>query len=232
MRTALVILTIPTLAVAGLAGCTLRPAGDPVSQERDIEAVTAVVLESAGDLRISEGEPSLVIHAGSRVIESLTSDVRGDQLVLGTDRRLPFGPGEVRYELTLPSLGSVRVSGAGDVDGSVSGDTLELEIDGAGDVAFDGIDASSVSVSIDGSGEVELSGDADELDIRVSGAGSVDAAALTGARVEIDIDGAGDAEVHATDALDVRVSGAGDVTYSGDPEVTREIDGIGDVRPS
>jgi hypothetical protein len=232
MRRIIAAIAVPAAAVVVLAGCMPRPAGAMESQQREIADVTSVVLDSAGDLTITEGEPSLVIHAGSRVIDSLTSRVDGGELVLGTDRRImPFGPGQVRYELTLPSLESLRVNGAGDVRTEVSGDDLTIEISGTGDVGVEDIDAGEVTVRIDGAGEVELDGRADRLDVSVNGTGDVEAEQLAVVDASVEIDGSGDATVNASDTLDVRISGIGDVRYAGDPAITRRIDGVGEVRP-
>ncbi len=42
--------------------------------------------------------------------------------------------------------------------------------------------------------------------------------------------GAGEASCDVSDRLDVKVRGAGDVTYRGDPAVSSDIEGSGEVR--
>ena len=104
-------------SVLALAGCVPFVASGPMtSEERDIDAVSTVVLDTSGDLTISEGEPSLVIHAPEGALDRLTSDVDGDTLVLGTTPGPEIVVGEVRYDLTLPDLEAIELNGSGDVE--------------------------------------------------------------------------------------------------------------------
>ena len=133
---------VGALAALALAGC-VAPAGPVVSEERDIDAVTTVVFDASGDVRITEGEPSLVIHARQGAMARLTSEVSGDTLTIGaTEGFMNWALGEVRYELTLPDLESLELNGSGDVESAISTDgTLVIEISGSGDIELAGIDA-------------------------------------------------------------------------------------------
>jgi hypothetical protein len=196
------------LASVALTGC-VRAAGPMTSEARDISEVTAVVLDTSGDVEITEGEPSLTIHAPENVIDRLTSEVTGGVLELG--RRggpLPF-VGEVRYELTVPSLTSIEINGSGDVTSDVVDDRL--------------------TITISGSGDVTVSGTADSLDIEIDGSGEVDADDLEVADASVEISGSGDADLHVTGALRVDISGSGSVTHRGGAEVDADISGSGDV---
>ena len=224
-------LTIPSVALLALTGCALVPRGPVVSEDREIEAVTTVVLDTSGDLTIREGEPSLVIHAPASVLERLTSDVTGDTLTLGATPGSPgFTLSRVSYELTLPSLEGIEINGSGDVESDVPGDSLGITIDGSGDLDIEDIDASEVTIEISGSGDVDLSGRTDDFTLSIDGSAEVRADELDAARVSIDLDGSGDIAVAASDTLDVSIAGSGSVVYEGSPEVTQEISGSGEVQ--
>lgn len=123
------------------------------SVTREFENVSGVELDTSGDLTISEGEPSLTIHAPEGILDQLTSDVRDGVLVLA--RRpgfMPFGSAEIRYELTVHNLESIEVSGSGDVDVHVT-DTIAGDISGSGTVRYRG--GATVESDISGSGDVE-----------------------------------------------------------------------------
>jgi hypothetical protein len=80
--TAVAVLTVVVLTVVALTGCVR--AGGPMSTEtRDIGDVTAVVLDTSDDVEITEGEPSLAIHAPANVLDRLTSEVDDGVLELG-----------------------------------------------------------------------------------------------------------------------------------------------------
>jgi len=224
----LALTTVAALAAVGLTGCIRL--GPTATESREIGDVTAVVLDTEGDLEIREGEPSLTIHAPASILDLLTSEVRDGVLELG---RRPgaflAGIAEVRYELTVPSLDSIEVSGSGDVTSTVSADGLTIEISGSGDVTVDGIDADAVQLTIDGSGDVELTGVANSLTADIAGSGEVDSEGLEVRDATIDISGSGGLSVNATDTLTVDISGSGSVTHTGGAEVDAQISGSGDV---
>ena len=220
--------TVSALAAVALTGCVRL--GPMSTATPEIGEVTAVVLNTDGDLEISEGEPSLTIHAPASILDRLTSDVRDGVLELG---RLPgtffTGFAEVRYELTVPSLEAIEVRGSGDVTSTVSADDLTIDITGSGDVSVDGIEADAVEVSVSGSGSVELIGGADQLAVDIAGSGEVDADELEARDATVDISGSGDVQVSATSTLRIEISGSGSVVHSGGAEVDSHISGSGEV---
>lgn len=198
-------------SITALAGCVpFIPGGPTTSEDREIEAVTTVELDTSGDLTISEGEPSLVIRASRGALERLTSEIDGDSLVLGSAPGPGFGMGEVDYDLTLPDLETV-------------------ELNGSGDIGWEGIDGESVVIRISGSGDVDLSGTATALTVELDGSGDIDAEDLRTQDAVVAIDGSGNVDVTVRDTLRVEISGSGRVAYSGDPSVDSDISGSGDV---
>ncbi|MCU1412523.1 MAG: hypothetical protein JWR04_3230 [Rhodoglobus sp.] len=224
------LIALPAVALVALSGCSLGARGPVVSEDRQIDAATAVVLDTSGDLMITEGEPSLVIHAAAAVLDRLTADVRNGELVLGVKPGTPgILLGRISYELTLPSLERLELNGSGDVDSEISASSLEVEISGSGNLDIDSIDATSVSLDISGSGDVEFSGRTDDFEASIDGSGDVRADDLDSARASLEIDGSGDMTVAASDTLRVSISGSGSVRYSGSPEVEQDISGSGEV---
>jgi hypothetical protein len=224
------VIALPVVALAALSGCALAPRGPVVTEDREIEPATSVVLDTSGDLTITEGEPALVIHAPDAVLERLTSSVNDGMLVLGVTPGTPgYLVGKVSYELTLPSLERLEINGSGDIESDVPGSDLAIEINGSGELDLDDIDASSVALEIGGSGDVELSGRADEFMLSIDGSADVRADELDSERVSVDLDGSGDIAVAASGALDVSISGSGSVTYRGNPQLTQDISGSGEV---
>lgn len=229
MRAIIPIVSVSAIALVAMTG---PAAGPMVSEERELSAVTALVLDTHGDVTITEGEPGLVIHARASVLDRLTSDVRDGALVLGLKPgTVPFGWGEVRYELTLPSLDRVEINGSGDVDSVVSGGDLSIRISGSGDVEVAGIDAALVEIAIDGSGDVSLGGTAVEQRIEIDGSGDIDNEDLRSERATVAINGSGEVSVYVTGKLDIEISGSGSVRYSGSPDVRSDVSGSGEVVP-
>jgi hypothetical protein len=219
------------LVAVGLTGCA--PVGPMSSATPEIGEVTAVVLDTGGDLTISEGEPSLTIHAPAGILDRLTTDVDDGVLVLGRRPGLmPFGFAEIRYELTVQSLDSIEINGSGDVESTVSGDDLAIVIQGSGEVTVTGVDATDVDLRIEGAGDVELSGDAEAIDVEIDGSGDVDTDALEVRDATVAISGSGEVDLHVTDTLAVDISGSGTVHHRGGATVESDISGSGDVEPA
>ena len=224
---------LPAVAAASLlvlTGCVpVVSTGPMASEEREIGAVTAVTLDTSGNLSVSEGEPGLVIHAPSDALDLLTSDVDGAGLRLATTPGAQIF-GQIRYELTVPELESISVNGSGDVDSTVSSaGGIRIEVDGSGDVIWTDLDTDRVTVQVAGSGDVEVAGTTAELEIEVDGSGDVDARELRAQDSVVSVAGSGDVHVSAEDTLSAEISGSGQVTYSGDPEVRSDVSGSGDV---
>ncbi len=214
-----------------LAGCVPVVATGPMaSEEREIGAVTAVTLDTSGELSISEGEPGLVIHAPSGALDRLTAETDGETLRLGTTPGPQIVLGEFRYELTVADLEAITVNGSGDVVATVSSaGSILLDLDGSGDIAWTGLDSDDVTVRVAGSGDIELAGTTTALMIELGGSGDIDAADLQARDAVVSIAGSGDVRVAATDTLSAEISGSGRVAYSGDPDVDSDISGSGDV---
>jgi hypothetical protein len=231
LRGALV--AVATASVLALAGCVPVVAGGPMTtEEREIGDVSAVELDTSGNLTITEGEPSLVISAPSEALDRLTADTDGSTLRLGTTPGTEVVLGEVRYELTVSDLSEITVNGSGDVESTVSSDAgILVDVDGSGDVSWTGLDADDVTVRVAGSGDVELSGTTAALTIQLDGSGDIDVGDLEARDAVVTIAGSGNVQVTALDTLSAEVTGSGTVTYTGDPEVDSEVSGSGDVVP-
>lgn len=227
------IMAIGTSALL-LAGCGVLGSdpGPRTTEERDVEGVTAVALETSGDLVVEEGATtSLTVTAGERVLERLTSEVRDGMLVLGTDRRGWGNQGEIDYLLVVEDLEAVHVRGSGDVeaDGAATGD-LEVVVEGSGDVRIADVDVDALLVRLEGSGNVRLGGTAESQAVTIDGSGSYYGDDLTTEDATVSVQGSGSAEVHVTGALSASVSGSGSVTHTGGADVESDVQGSGAVR--
>lgn len=249
------VLTMVAL-VAVVSGCELtigdqhEATGHEVTQQRDVGAVTTVELRSSGTLNVAVGDtPSLSVTAKSDLIDDITTVVDGDTLVIDLDHNWG-ATGFLEYDLVVPALSTVVLSGSGEVYGALGAtDAASVTIEGSGDVGLTDLDADAVtltvegsgtitaphvaaqgvSVVVDGSGEVEVDGTADRVDVSVPGSGAVRAAQLAARDGKVSIGGSGEVAVNASGTLDVSISGSGDVGYVGDPRLTTHVDGSGEI---
>lgn len=220
---AIALLAIP------LAGCTVG-SGEVVTETRSVEGFHSIDLRGIGEVRITvDGTESLTVEAEDNLIDQLTSDVRGNTLILGTDR--PIRPTEdVIFTVTMQTLEGIEISGSGAVTVSeFSTDGFEVDVSGSGSAAVTGIAADDVFAGISGSGAITITGDADSLDLSISGSGAFDGERLAVDVGDVEISGSGSATVNASERLDVVVSGSGSVEYLGNPSVSVNSSGSGSV---
>jgi hypothetical protein len=201
------------LATGAATPAPAAPGPGRASENREVSGFTGVELTAIGDLRIDQtGTDSLTIEADTDVLRQLTSDVSGGILRLGV---LPGATidasGPIVYRLTAATLDSIAVAGAGDVTAA-------------------NLRAGRLAVQISGAGEMRLTGAVDAQTVTISGTGKYDAEGLPSATAEISIRGAGNAVLRVSDRLDATVSGVGSVEYIGDPQVSKDISGVGSVK--
>lgn len=217
-----------------VGGCLRGPgwpwtdAGPTVSEERTIPAVTSVILRTPGEVMITTGaEPSLTVTAPEGILDRLTSTVDGDVLVLDSRDRLGR-PGPVVYDLVLPTVETISLTGSGSVrvDG-VKGADLTLDVRGSGSLRIEAIAVRDLDLAVAGSGSAVLEGSADRHRATVSGSGRVDATRLETAETAVSISGSGRADVTATETLVARVSGSGRITHAGGARVDATVSGSG-----
>ena len=196
-----------------LTACTIATgSGQTASESRDVTGFTRIQLTGSGEVTVRQSdEESLTIEADRKLLPRVTSEVSNETLVLGLKRNtISLASGTVRYDVGVRDLAGLSVSGSGDV------------------TATD-ISTAALRVEISGSGRITTSGSADVQELDISGSGSYRGADLASKTARVRITGSGDADLVVSDALDVRISGSGSVTYSGDPQVTQQITGSGEL---
>jgi hypothetical protein len=228
------LIVLPVIALGTLSGCSVAAAAGPAaSQNRPIEAVSSVALDTSGDLTITEGEPSLVINAPANIIDKLTAEVRDGVLILGVKPDVPMIlPTKFTYELRLPSLEHLEMNGSGDVRSTLSASSLDVGISGSGDLDVSSIDASSVTLDISGSADVEFSGSTDDLQVTIDGTGDVQLDALASLNAAVNITGSADVKVAVSSRLRADISGSGSIVYTGNPQVDQSVSGSGEISRS
>jgi hypothetical protein len=185
--------------------------GVAASETREVAPFSAVELAGANDVTIRVGgDQRVVVSADDNLIELVTTDVRGDVLVIDSsgsfDAVTPMG-----VEITVPTLDDVSLSGSGAI-------------------VVDGGELEGLAVTLPGAGTIRAVGTVATLDVDISGAGEADLSQLVAGDANVDVSGAGAVLVHVTGTLDVDVSGTGSVIYTGDPDqVEQSITGTGSV---
>lgn len=230
-------LAAAALTAATLTGCTfttegftLQDNGTRTTEAREITDVSTVRLASAGTMRVSVGtEPSLTITAGDAIMDRITTETLGTTLEIDLTGRWAH-PGRIEYDLVLPHLSTVVISGSGVITGALGAtDRVAVEISGSGDITLEPLDVSDVAVTISGSGSVTLDGRTDVLAVAIPGSGDFSGAGLSTRAAVVSMSGSGQALVDVAETLEASIAGSGQISYLGDPRVTSTITGSGHV---
>jgi predicted small secreted protein len=226
------------IAIAGcvlLGACsanTIRGSGKRISESRPVSGIERLVLAGSGDVILTQGDrESLTVETDDNLMQYITTEVSGGTLTLGTKEGVNVRPTRLRFTLTVKDLGSLMVSGSGEITAQrFDTDDLEIQVSGSGDVRVESLAAQSTKVRISGSGSVELDGQVNGQEIVIGGSGKYRGEDLSSETASVKIDGSGDATVWATGSLDARVAGSGTVRYYGDPQTSFSGAGSGRIR--
>ena len=215
---ALALITVAALVM--LSGCVINTGGgNPVRGRGSMESHTIYVTGFTG-LDINGGYEltfrqspnySITMVIQGNLFEYVDATVSGGVLYLSNSRNIRTTGGNTpRLYIYAPELDSINIRGA--VDGDIE------------------LNTSNLNIEVSGAATLNLSGSVDMLNISSAGAASVNAFGMTATDSTISMTGAGTIDVYATSTLDVRISGVGSVTYDGNPQVTRNVTGIGVVQ--
>jgi hypothetical protein len=190
----------------------IKGSGKAVTESRTVTGFKGVILKGSGRLLIdTNGTESLVITGDDNLLPYITSEIKGNDLVIGTKDNEGISPsGDIVYKLSAKSLDSIELGGSGEIDAK-------------------GINTNRIKVVIGGSGNVSTAGMAESQEVTIAGSGNYNGERLKTRTGTISILGSGDADVDASDKLDVTVAGSGSVKYTGDPMVTQKIMGSGSI---
>ncbi len=204
--------------------------GPIVEREIDLSSFDKINLDSSIDIEISQGNTQKVVAIGQdNIIDRLSTSVSGNEFLVDL---LPgnYSNFSLRLEVTVADLEKVSSDGSGNITiSSFSVDDLELRINGSGDITLSSLNADDVQINSDGSGNMKIDGTGDKLDISIDGSGDVKAFDFSTKDCTVSSDGSGETEVTVSEKLNVTIKGSGDVTYKGNPEITSNDTGSGEL---
>ena len=235
MRTSLALVsgTLLLLATAcgGIGGGKMVGDGPMVSDERMLTTFDEISNSTGADITVTRGtEQRVTVNAPSDLQPYLTTEVKGDKLVIKTDGSYQTRA-DYSIDVTVAELESFTVDGSGNVSISgFDGDKLDLSIDGSGDFDLRDVKYDKLSVSVDGSGDTRIAGEGDDLSVTIDGSGDVDAYDYPCDDADVTVKGSGDVRVRADSDLKIKIDGSGNVYYRGNPNLQLEDKGSGEAR--
>ena len=165
----------------------------------------------------------LQVYGNEKRIEAY--DIKVEDGVLSAEHRggndkITKDTPRITLLVSAPMLEYIRVHGAGEIDlnGQIrQTKPLEIQVNGAGDIEINELEAPELKVTVSGAGDVDVNRVkcTDNVLFTVNGAGDVDAN-VECQELEASVSGAGDVDLTVQcDVLRVTVSGAGDIDLKG-----------------
>jgi hypothetical protein len=154
---ALLILALAAIACRSMLGDgELRGSGIGLTQTRAVPAFTGVELSGLGVLTVRSGAARQVkVHGDDNLVRRVTARVRAGVLVVGLKGRVRPRR-QLRIAVTTPTIEALALTGSGTVVASrVTARRLRVELSGTGSVSARGR-VRSLDVELDGVGEVLL----------------------------------------------------------------------------
>ncbi|MDD2380816.1 MAG: head GIN domain-containing protein [Mariniphaga sp.] len=190
-----------------------------------------LLLEGAFGVQLLQGdEPGLEIRVSDpKAFEYLTITNERGLLHLHVDRK-PFDLSKITLFVTIDELEYLQIFGSIQLEtrGYLEFDDLDLLLEGGAKTDIS-LKANKINLENKGGVLCKLSGVTENFDVRLAGAGHIQAEELKAREVNFRIEGIGTAKVHATNSLHVVIRGAGKIKYKGNPQVTKDIEGLGSV---
>lgn len=197
----------------------------PTYPTRDDVILPADKIEVRGTFRVlvlaGTGERPLVRFQGAEeLLKDATATVSDGTLTIAFKDDKPYSsnPGSrisaVVYLPSVTSVKSLRAPAQIDVYGN-NADEFSAQIEGAGQISVDGLEAKLVNVTTRGSGSIRLVGTAEEARYATGGSGSIEGKRLRVSNAKVAIGGSGSVYADVSESADVVVDGSGRVEIVG-----------------
>lgn len=192
--------------------------GNSTTEKRvvELESLTKIDLAMPGNLYISEGDQFIEIEAPSDIIDRILeeSEIGSERWTIELNDC--YDGEKINIWATLPQFVALDISGSGNIsslDTLRNVESLNLEIDGSGDMEIQILDGTKLDLEIKGSGNLEL--DSRNIDVHsynIQGSGDIISNFNEGQTMRMRIQGSGNIEVSGiVDEQFIEIEGGGDI---------------------
>ena len=199
-------------------GKTVKCGGDVVEKAMDFSEFTGITVEGAAHIDfIRADEFNVTVSANQEVFDYLDYQLKGKDLVISTKDHVNISATLYKVLVQTPFIRTINIEGAAEIHmpgGYMSDEDLEIEIDGAGKLDFNGIEVPTLDLNINGAGEFALN------NIKVG-------------KLEIELNGAGKGSVSGVaDYAKISVAGTASINASGlqCPNLEKHVEGLAVIK--
>ncbi len=211
----------------------IRGDGNIMEESFDVSAFNSIDLKGMFNVILTKSDVEKVIfEADSNIHECITVEVKGNTLMVYTDRKSIYKPNKMDLYIYYVDIADITSGGASKITStnSMIADKLELDLSGATSMELE-LEVNELITNASGASDLVFYGNANTHEIILSGAGSLKAESFYTKTTTINLSGAGSAYLHADENLDASISGVGSVHYAGNPVNTKfSKSGLGSIK--
>jgi hypothetical protein len=199
---------------------TISGNGNVVKQSREVSGFSGLKVTTGIDAVITQGEKeSVMVEADENLQDYIKTEVIDGKLKIYSDKNIRNAKKKKVY-IEYKKLVSIDISSAGDVEGTntLVTDELDIEMSSAGDLTLT-LEADRLEISISSAGDARLSGKLNTLKADLSSAGDLKAFELEARTGDVSVSSAGSAGVFITEEASFQCSSAGSINYKGEPRL-------------
>ncbi len=206
--------------------------GPVVSKTYNYSGFNAIDIGIDGDVYFKQDSVYKVeIQAQQNILDIIHTNLSGTELQLSFEKYQNVGTHDrITVYISGPFLTKAGINGSGNLHvlEPLSGNAINLKVNGSGSISFARISCQTLNADISGSGSISINGGAVTYEnLQISGSGSIDAQSMSADEAASNTSGSGVTKLSVKNKLTVRISGSGDVYYTGNPTVQSSISGSG-----
>ena len=187
-------------------GSYIKGEGPIITKTLDFSDFNGIRVNGNAVVNLTQGEEwEVLLTTHENIFDTLDYKVEDSILVIQIKDKQRIKAEKYELAIQMPELAAFEVNGA--ADGKVKAFSqptkdVNIRVNGAGDLEFEGITCKQMSVKVNGAADFEGSGlDVESVDVEVNGAGDVELKGKAG-NASFEVHGAGD-----IDARELSVAG-------------------------
>lgn len=234
MRKTIVLLCIVLAAATSCRWDHVEGSGNIITEDRHIGFAEKINLKGSYDVEITQGPVTSVKLVGDdNILPHIIIREEGGELVIRSKNHFNYSTeSPIKVIIITNKLSSLKVAGSGDITGMnkfTGSDRLTLSIAGSGDIKME-VNTPEVKADIAGSGSITINGETEKESVHIAGSGNFNGDGLKSETASVKIAGNGDVRIFADAKLDISIAGSGSIYYKGNPTITQNVIGSGDVK--
>ncbi len=206
----------------------------PISEGQKLDTFTKIDIQAGGPIFLIQGDSHSIQIEGRRdIVKDITYQVKNGVLMVRYSRDVWGWFSAFDYPtitIHFKDLEQFTLEGGSEVVANdVQSENLRMDFRGGASLEMKNLKADSLDLQVEGGANINIDGVVETQTLRFAGGTNYDGEDLQSATVNLHTEGAVSVTVWVTDALDLDLSGVYNVQYYGNPAITQNVQGAGNI---